>query len=73
MGLFDPSTSDRRVIFVLPWEGRVVAGITDVGVEIPGAASESKDQWDRGHPYRGHYESAFLLTSSHNWTISVEL
>ncbi|KAJ7577151.1 FAD dependent oxidoreductase-domain-containing protein [Mycena floridula] len=41
MGLLDPSTSDGRVIFVLPWEGGVVAGTTDVGVEIPGP--ESKD------------------------------
>lgn len=29
VGLLDPATSDGRVVFVLPWEGRVVAGTTD--------------------------------------------
>ncbi|KAJ9088105.1 mitochondrial glycerol-3-phosphate dehydrogenase [Entomophthora muscae] len=29
MGLLDPSTSDGRVIFFLPWQGNVVAGTTD--------------------------------------------
>lgn len=28
MGLIDPSTSDGRVIFFLPWEGNTVAGTT---------------------------------------------
>lgn len=30
MGLIDPSTSDGRVIFFLPWEGNTIAGTTDV-------------------------------------------
>ncbi|KGG52913.1 hypothetical protein DI09_125p30 [Mitosporidium daphniae] len=29
MGLLDPATSDGRVVFVLPWQGSVVAGTTD--------------------------------------------
>lgn len=29
MGLLDPSTSDGRVIFFLPWEGATIAGTTD--------------------------------------------
>ena len=29
MGLLDPNTSDGRVIFFLPWEGRTIAGTTD--------------------------------------------
>lgn len=29
MGLLDPSTSDGRVIFFLPWQGGVIAGTTD--------------------------------------------
>ncbi len=29
MGLVDPSTSDGRVIFFLPWEGNTIAGTTD--------------------------------------------
>ncbi len=30
MGLLDPSTSDGRVIFFLPWENSTIAGTTDV-------------------------------------------
>ena len=29
MGLIDPSTSDGRVIFLLPWQGGTIAGTTD--------------------------------------------
>lgn len=29
MGLLDPSTSDGRVIFFLPWQGQTIAGTTD--------------------------------------------
>ena len=29
MGLLDPSTSDGRVIFFLPWQGNTIAGTTD--------------------------------------------
>ena len=29
MGLLDPATSDGRIIFFLPWEGKTIAGTTD--------------------------------------------
>lgn len=34
MGLIDPSTSDGRVIFFLPWQGNTIAGTTDTPTEI---------------------------------------
>ncbi|OQE06624.1 hypothetical protein PENVUL_c017G02786 [Penicillium vulpinum] len=34
MGLIDPSTSDGRVIFFLPWQGNTIAGTTDQPCEI---------------------------------------
>ena len=34
MGLLDPSTSDGRVIFFVPWQGATVAGTTDVPCEV---------------------------------------
>ncbi|RJE25624.1 Glycerol-3-phosphate dehydrogenase [Aspergillus sclerotialis] len=34
MGLIDPSTSDGRVIFFLPWQGQTIAGTTDQPTEI---------------------------------------
>lgn len=34
MGLLDPSTSDGRVIFFLPWEGNVLAGTTDTPTQV---------------------------------------
>lgn len=34
MGLIDPSTSDGRVIFFLPWQGNTIAGTTDKPTEI---------------------------------------
>ncbi|CAG8454782.1 17699_t:CDS:2 [Funneliformis caledonium] len=34
MGLLDPSTSDGRVIFFLPWEGNTIAGTTDSPTEL---------------------------------------
>lgn len=34
MGLLDPSTSDGRVIFFLPWQGLTIAGTTDSPSEI---------------------------------------
>lgn len=36
MGLLDPSTSDGRVMFFLPWQGKVLCGTTDTPVkEVP--------------------------------------
>ena len=34
MGLIDPSTSDGRVIFFLPWQGNTIAGTTDTPCKI---------------------------------------
>jgi len=34
MGLIDPSTSDGRVIFFLPWQGNTIAGTTDAPCAI---------------------------------------
>ncbi|KAK4221837.1 mitochondrial glycerol-3-phosphate dehydrogenase [Podospora fimiseda] len=34
MGLIDPSTSDGRVIFFLPWQGNTIAGTTDEPASI---------------------------------------
>jgi glycerol-3-phosphate dehydrogenase len=34
MGLIDPSTSDGRVIFFLPWQGNTIAGTTDRATDI---------------------------------------
>eukprot|EP00794_Sanderia_malayensis_P017819 gene17819-19597_t len=34
MGLLDPQTSDGRVIFFLPWEGKTIAGTTDTPCDI---------------------------------------
>lgn len=33
MGLLDPATSDGRVMFFLPWQGKVLAGTTDTPVK----------------------------------------
>ncbi|KAL6055078.1 mitochondrial glycerol-3-phosphate dehydrogenase [Balamuthia mandrillaris] len=34
MGLLDPSTSDGRVIFFLPWQGSTIAGTTDTKTDV---------------------------------------
>ena len=34
MGLLDPNTSDGRVIFMLPWQGRTIAGTTDTSCKV---------------------------------------
>ncbi|KAK4705827.1 glycerol-3-phosphate dehydrogenase, partial [Phenoliferia sp. Uapishka_3] len=34
MGLIDPSTSDGRVIFFLPWQGHTIAGTTDAAASV---------------------------------------
>lgn len=34
MGLIDPSTSDGRVLFMLPWQGTTLAGTTDAPCKI---------------------------------------
>ncbi|EPS31873.1 Glycerol-3-phosphate dehydrogenase [Penicillium oxalicum] len=47
MGLIDPSTSDGRVIFFLPWQGNTIAGTTDAPTEITyqPEPSEKDIQW----------------------------
>jgi glycerol-3-phosphate dehydrogenase len=47
MGLLDPSTSDGRVIFFLPWEGATMAGTTDNSCQLTDnpAPSESEIQF----------------------------
>ena len=47
MGLIDPSTSDGRVIFFLPWQGNTIAGTTDAPTEITQnpVAGEKEIDW----------------------------
>jgi glycerol-3-phosphate dehydrogenase len=47
MGLIDPSTSDGRVIFFLPWQGNVIAGTTDSAAEVTTTprAQEEEIRW----------------------------
>lgn len=47
MGLLDPSTSDGRVIFFLPWQGNTIAGTTDTAakVERDPQAQEEEIRW----------------------------
>jgi glycerol-3-phosphate dehydrogenase len=47
MGLLDPSTSDGRVIFFLPWQGNTIAGTTDTpaSVERDPKAGEEEIRW----------------------------
>ncbi|KIW13822.1 hypothetical protein PV08_06602 [Exophiala spinifera] len=47
MGLIDPSTSDGRVIFFLPWQGNTIAGTTDSPCAISQnpVAGEKDIQW----------------------------
>jgi glycerol-3-phosphate dehydrogenase len=47
MGLLDPSTSDGRVIFFLPWQGNTIAGTTDspAPVEVEPKAQEEEIRW----------------------------
>ncbi|VDD79145.1 unnamed protein product [Mesocestoides corti] len=43
MGLLDPSTTDGRVIFFLPWLGHVVAGTTDRPCEVTTSPKPSEE------------------------------
>jgi len=47
MGLIDPSTSDGRVIFFLPWQGNTIAGTTDAPTKIAQnpVAGEEEINW----------------------------
>ncbi|KAK3714195.1 mitochondrial glycerol-3-phosphate dehydrogenase [Vermiconidia calcicola] len=50
MGLIDPSTSDGRVIFFLPWQGNTIAGTTDAPCNIAQnpVAGEEEINWILG-------------------------
>lgn len=43
MGLLDPNTSDGRVIFFLPWEGRTIAGTTDTPCSVTHNPAPTED------------------------------
>lgn len=43
MGLLDPSTSDGRVIFFLPWQGNTIAGTTDSPCAITSKPEPDED------------------------------
>lgn len=47
MGLIDPSTSDGRVIFFLPWQGNTIAGTTDTATSVTKnpVAGEDEIEW----------------------------
>jgi glycerol-3-phosphate dehydrogenase len=47
MGLIDPSTSDGRVIFFLPWQGNTIAGTTDTAATVTKnpVAGEDEIEW----------------------------
>lgn len=57
MGLIDPSTSDGRVIFFLPWQGNTIAGTTDEPASITTnpLPDEKSIQWILNEV--GHYLS----------------
>lgn len=44
MGLIDPSTSDGRVIFFLPWQGNTIAGTTDAPCDISANPIAGEDE-----------------------------
>ena len=46
MGLIDPSTSDGRVIFFLPWQGRTLAGTTDRKCDVTDTPMPTQDEID---------------------------
>ena len=43
-GLLIPRTEDGRVIFVLPWQGRTLAGTTDVGADVCDDPAPGEDE-----------------------------
>lgn len=44
MGLLDPSTSDGRVIFFLPWLNQTIAGTTDLACDITHNPKPTEDE-----------------------------
>lgn len=46
MGLLDPSTSDGRVIFFLPWQNQTIAGTTDLPCDVTHNPKPTEDEID---------------------------
>jgi glycerol-3-phosphate dehydrogenase len=46
MGLIDPSTSDGRVVFFLPWQGNTIAGTTDTATSVTKDPIAGEDEID---------------------------
>ncbi|KAL1124181.1 hypothetical protein AAG570_001951, partial [Ranatra chinensis] len=44
MGLLDPSTSDGRVIFFLPWQKQTIAGTTDMPCKVTHHPTPTEDE-----------------------------
>jgi glycerol-3-phosphate dehydrogenase len=44
MGMLDPSTSDGRVIFFLPWQGGTIAGTTDAPAPVEADPMPQEDE-----------------------------
>lgn len=44
MGLLDPSTSDGRVIFFLPWQRQTIAGTTDLPCDVTHNPKPTEDE-----------------------------
>ncbi|KAF2881657.1 hypothetical protein ILUMI_24514 [Ignelater luminosus] len=44
MGLLDPSTSDGRVIFFLPWQKQTIAGTTDLPCQVSHNPKPTEDE-----------------------------
>lgn len=44
MGLLDPSTSDGRVIFFLPWLKHTIAGTTDLPCKVTSNPKPTEDE-----------------------------
>lgn len=44
MGLLDPSTSDGRVIFFLPWLNSTIAGTTDLPCQVTHNPKPTEDE-----------------------------
>lgn len=55
MGLLDPSTSDGRVIFFLPWLKGTIAGTTDLPCQVTHNPKPTED------------EIVFILTEVKNY------
>ncbi|CAB4041002.1 glycerol-3-phosphate dehydrogenase, mitochondrial-like [Paramuricea clavata] len=44
MGFLNPETSDGRIVFLLPWEGRTVAGTTDTPTKLTFSPKPTKSE-----------------------------